>query len=59
MQEMRGTKSLDVSFNGSYDMYQSKELIISPDDQGLFRWEEEKQSRFIESLILRFFAIKK
>lgn len=46
------TKSLDVSFNELYDMYQSKELIISPDYQRLFRWEEEKQSRFIESLIL-------
>ena len=28
------------------------ELIISPDYQRLFRWEEEKQSRFVESLIL-------
>lgn len=46
------TKSLDVSFNELYDMYQNGELIISPDYQRLFRWEEEKQSRFIESLIL-------
>jgi len=46
------TKSLDVSFNELYDMYQNKELTISPDYQRLFRWEEEKQSRFIESLIL-------
>lgn len=46
------TKSLDVSFNELYDMYQSKELTISPDYQRLFRWEEEKQSRFVESLIL-------
>ncbi len=46
------TKSLDVSFNELYDMYQSKELTISPDYQRLFRWGEEKQSRFVESLIL-------
>lgn len=46
------TKSLDVSFNELYDMYRNEELVISPDYQRLFRWEEEKQSRFIESLIL-------
>lgn len=46
------TKSLDVSFNELYDMYKNEELTISPDYQRLFRWEEEKQSRFIESLIL-------
>ena len=46
------TKSLDISFNELYDMFQNGELTISPDYQRLFRWEEEKQSRFIESLIL-------
>ena len=46
------TKSLDVSFNELYDMYQNKELTIAPDYQRLFRWGEEKQSRFVESLIL-------
>lgn len=46
------TKSLDVSFNELYDMYLDGELAISPDYQRLFRWDEEKQSRFIESLIL-------
>ena len=46
------TKSLDVSFNELYDMYKNGELTISPDYQRLFRWEEEKQSRFVESLIL-------
>ena len=46
------TKSLDVSFNELYDMYIDGELAISPDYQCLFRWDEEKQSRFIESLIL-------
>ena len=46
------TKSLDVSFNELYDMYKNNELTISPDYQRLFRWEEEKQSRFVKSLIL-------
>ncbi len=46
------TKSLDVSFNELYDMYRDGELAIAPDYQRLFRWDEEKQSRFVESLIL-------
>lgn len=46
------TRSLDVSFNELFDMFTNGELIIAPDYQRLFRWEEEKQSRFIESLIL-------
>lgn len=46
------TKSLDISFNELYDMYKDGELAISPDYQRLFRWGEEKQSRFVESLIL-------
>ena len=36
----------------SLDMYEDGELIISPDYQRLFRWEDGKQSRFIETLIL-------
>lgn len=46
------TKSLDISFNELLDMYNNQELIISPDYQRMFRWSEEKQSMFIESLIL-------
>jgi hypothetical protein len=46
------TKSLDISFNELYDMYNNEELRIAPDYQRLFRWGKEKQSRFIESLIL-------
>jgi Protein of unknown function DUF262 len=46
------TKSLDISFNELFDMYKSRELIISPDFQRLFRWSEDKQSQFIESLVL-------
>ena len=46
------TRSLDISFNELLDMYNNKELIIDPDYQRMFRWSEEKQSMFIESLIL-------
>lgn len=46
------TKSLDISFNELLDMYNNKELVIDPEYQRMFRWSEEKQSMFIESLIL-------
>jgi hypothetical protein len=46
------TRAVDVSFNELFDMYKSKELIINPDFQRLFRWPDSKQSQFIESLIL-------
>lgn len=46
------TRAVDVSFNELFDMYASKELVIDPDFQRLFRWGEGKQSQFIESLIL-------
>jgi len=46
------TRSLDISFNELLDMYKTGELIIDPDYQRLFRWDETKQSQFIESLIL-------
>lgn len=46
------TTSLDISFNELLDMYLNQELIISPDYQRLFRWSEEKSSRFIETLLL-------
>jgi uncharacterized protein YihD (DUF1040 family) len=46
------TRAVDVSFNELFDMYKSKELVIDPDFQRLFRWSEGKQSQFVESLIL-------
>jgi hypothetical protein len=46
------TASLDLSFNELADMYKNGELIIRPEYQRLFRWDEGTQSRFIESLIL-------
>ncbi|RYG72968.1 DUF262 domain-containing protein [Lentibacillus lipolyticus] len=50
--DMVRTRTLDLSFNELLDMYENGELEISPEYQRLFRWSEEKQSRFIESLIL-------
>ena len=49
------TKALDISLNELADMYKSGELIIRPEFQRLFRWPEEKQSQFIESLLLEFY----
>jgi uncharacterized protein with ParB-like and HNH nuclease domain len=46
------TKALDISLNELADMYSSEELIIRPEYQRLFRWSMEKQSQFIESLLL-------
>lgn len=46
------TQSLDLSFNELMDMYDHKELDISPDYQRLFQWTEGARSRFIESLLL-------
>lgn len=46
------TKSLDLSFNELAEMYKARELVIDPEFQRYFRWSEEQQSRFIESLIL-------
>lgn len=52
--KIKGIKitSLDISFNEIADMYKNDELIIKPDYQRMFRWDPEKQSRFIESLLL-------
>ncbi|MEW6536910.1 MAG: DUF262 domain-containing protein [Candidatus Auribacterota bacterium] len=46
------TQSLDLSFNELLDMYENKELDITPDYQRLFQWSEGARSRFIESLLL-------
>lgn len=44
------TKSLDVSFNELYDMYENEELIIAPDYQRLFRWEPENSRVLLNPL---------
>ncbi|QHA80252.1 DUF262 domain-containing protein [Pseudomonas mediterranea] len=46
------TESLDLSFGEIVNLHSSKELIIHPDYQRLFRWTSEQRSRLIESIIL-------
>lgn len=46
------TRSQDISFGELLNMYKDGDLIIRPVYQRLFRWDEGKQSRFIESLAL-------
>jgi uncharacterized protein with ParB-like and HNH nuclease domain len=46
------TQGKDYSFNELLSMHEEDELVINPEYQRLFRWSEEKESRFIESLIL-------
>ena len=49
---LASTHALDLSLNELMDMKQSGELDITPDYQRLFRWTEEQQSRFVETLLL-------
>lgn len=46
------TDRLDMSFGEIISMYEREEIIINPDFQRLFRWGNEQQTRFIESLLL-------
>lgn len=46
------TDRLDMSFGEIISMYERNEIIINPDFQRLFRWGNEQQTRFIESLLL-------
>ncbi len=46
------SRSLDMSFNELADMCEQGELNISLEYQRIFRWSEEKCSRFIESIAL-------
>lgn len=46
------TDRMDMSFGEIMNMYDEEELIISPEFQRAFRWKEDMQTRFIESLLL-------
>ncbi len=46
------TDKLDISFGEIANLYENKELIISPEYQRLFRWHPTQKSRFIESILL-------
>jgi uncharacterized protein with ParB-like and HNH nuclease domain len=46
------TDRLDMSFGEIVSMYEREELIIDPNFQRLFRWGDDQQTKFIESLVL-------
>ena len=46
------TDRLDMSFGEIISMYERDEIIIDPDFQRLFRWNDFQKTRFIESLLL-------
>ena len=42
----------DMSVGELMNLYRDREIEISPDFQRLFRWDESRKTRFIESLLL-------
>lgn len=58
LNDVSGTKNslstdrMDISFGEIMSMYERDELIIDPEFQRLFRWSNDQQTRFIESLLL-------
>jgi uncharacterized protein with ParB-like and HNH nuclease domain len=46
------TETLDLSFGEITNLYLSKEFIIQPAYQRLFRWTTEQRSRMVESVLL-------
>ena len=43
---------LDMSLGEVMRIYERGELIIQPEYQRLYRWDDSRRTRFIESLIL-------
>lgn len=50
-QEIKSDK-MDMSFGEIINMYNANEIIISPEYQRSFRWDVQKQTDFIESILL-------
>lgn len=46
------TDGYEMSLGEIVSLYKSGELVIDPNYQRLFRWEESQKTRFIESLLL-------
>lgn len=46
------TDGYDMSIGEIASMYKSGELIIDPNYQRLYRWDESQRTRFVESLLL-------
>jgi uncharacterized protein with ParB-like and HNH nuclease domain len=47
------TEAIDLSFGEIINLKKSKEIIIDPEYQRLFRWSDQQKSRFVESVLLR------
>ncbi len=47
------TDAVDFSFGEIVNLHKDKEIIISPEYQRLFRWEDEQKSRLIESILVQ------
>lgn len=50
-QEIKSER-MDMSFGEIVNMYRDAEIIISPEYQRAFRWDAQRQTDFIESLLL-------
>ena len=50
-QEIKSDR-MDMSFGEIINMYKDKEILISPEYQRAFRWDEQKETDFIESVLL-------
>ncbi len=48
------TDKLDISYGELANLYETRELVIRPEYQRLFRWTPTQKSRFIESILLGF-----
>lgn len=46
------TDKLDMSFGEIMSMYEREEIIIDPDFQRLYRWNNYQKTRFVESIII-------
>ncbi len=46
------TEKMDISFSELLHMIEEKEIDISPEYQRAFRWDRERQTSFIESILL-------
>jgi len=46
------TDRLDMSFGEIMSMYERDEIIIDPEFQRLFRWDDYQKTRFIESILI-------
>jgi hypothetical protein len=46
------TTAVDFSFGELLNLHNSKEIVIRPEYQRLFRWTNEQRSRLIESIVL-------